>query len=129
MGLESLPFEDTQKSKSRQRIIFPPYQELQDDNFFILSFERRKPAKKKQRRPRRREKENPVFSEPVLEFEIRGGIGNAGEVLRPKIRANSVDLGYEAEADSENSSPSSVLEFVGFQEPSSSGLFDDCSHS
>ncbi|KAL8516371.1 hypothetical protein ACS0TY_014865 [Phlomoides rotata] len=127
MGLESLPPIIHKSTSPPQRIILPAYRELQDDNFFILSFERRKSSKnsntnfsdksQKQRRKRRRRERDMVFSQGVLEFEIR-----------PRIRAKKanppVELGYEAEGDSENSSPNSVLEFVGFpadQEPASSG--------
>lgn len=83
----------------------PAYRELEDDNFFILSFEKSRRRKSSRKSCKKIEKNNTKLTKK--------------DCLAAKIT-------FENEDESENSSPNSVLEFVGFsadQESASPGLY------
>ncbi|KAL1541071.1 hypothetical protein AAHA92_25335 [Salvia divinorum] len=96
----------------------PPYQELEDDKFFILSFEKRKSSRKSQmegKSKKNKENENPenLLNDPFRKTE-----------KSKRKMGKKYAVSFENEADSENSSPNSVLEFLGYsadQESVSSG--------
>lgn len=96
------------KTPVRRLRDLPPYQELEDDKFFILSFEKRRERKSKKRESlegKNKENENPEKSKRKM--------------------GKKYAVSFENEGDSENSSPNSVLEFLGYsadQESVSSGL-------
>ncbi|PIN25441.1 hypothetical protein CDL12_01807 [Handroanthus impetiginosus] len=147
MGLESRP-ESISSPQKRTRRIIPAYQELEDENFFILSFENSenitKKMKKVRRRRRRRESSKEMNNENAdLNMISQGDLDldsciknesdfkveiNPRKVLCPlknscqnseKIRKN-IDI---KEGDSENSSPNSVLEFVDFSNDQETAAF------
>ncbi|XP_047956934.1 uncharacterized protein LOC125202558 [Salvia hispanica] len=95
------------KTPVRRLRDLPPYQELEDDKFFILSFEKRRQRKSKKREGlegKNKENENPEKSKRKM--------------------GKKYAVSFENEGDSENSSPNSVLEFLGYsadQESVSSG--------
>ncbi|KAL3829055.1 hypothetical protein ACJIZ3_017857 [Penstemon smallii] len=165
MGLESSttpitrnPSTDSLRKSSR-KIIPTTYQEFEDENFFILSFDQeeentefipskcKKKKKKKSRRRRRRksfhqewDKENEGFKEGLEEnldppnhnkkdsrSIVLGPLKNSCQKSERfmKMKAKQDKLGIvkiENECDSENSSPNSVLDFLGSETATSGNI-------
>ncbi|XP_057772485.1 uncharacterized protein LOC130992040 [Salvia miltiorrhiza] len=130
MGLDSIPRAEAleqssadqfKTSRLRRLRDIPPYRELQDDNFFILSFEKRRESRRdreKRRRDRDREREclqgkNKENENPENLLLLLNNPCEKTEKSK-KIMGKKYAITFENEADSENSSPNSVLEFVGF---------------
>lgn len=99
------PFKTSRSPRLRPpRGSIPAYRELEDDNFFILSFEGSRRRKSSRNSCKKIEKNTKNLAKK--------------DCLAAKFT-------FENEDESENSSPNSVLEFVGFsadQESTSPGL-------
>ncbi|KAL7124734.1 hypothetical protein ABFS83_14G068900 [Erythranthe nasuta] len=128
-----------QVRRRRNNIVNLAYKELEDENYFILSFEheskveRKKLRKKKSNSVKRREslhENNNKENEGVVNSDFR--VENSSDVLRPLMNSfgesektrkkkGSGDYSFETEVYSEKSSPNSVLEFPNDQESVSSG--------
>ncbi|KAL9140912.1 hypothetical protein ABFS82_14G068800 [Erythranthe guttata] len=128
-----------QVRRRRNNIVNLAYKELEDENYFILSFEheskveRKKLRKKKSNRVKRREslhENNNKENEGGVNSDFR--VENSSDVLRPLMNScgesektrkkkGSGDYSFETEVYSEKSSPNSVLEFPNDQESASSG--------
>ncbi|KAL3616181.1 hypothetical protein CASFOL_039571 [Castilleja foliolosa] len=137
MGLESLPL-----LERRRRMIIPiTYEEAEDENFLIFSFEsqlkKKKSGKKKSGIKNNKENINKAVSKGDLLGDLQVVENGKSNVLRPlnnnnnycqrNVRLKRSKVNSDTEVDSENSSPNSVLEFVEFsghhhQQASCSGM-------